>query len=202
MKKVANLLVALAATLTMGALANAQQTNFAQQGQTQTGQAQLKTQVLVGPQVGPQISPIQPVQQNQFYFGMRVELVRSAWGQTTLRIVGVTPGSPAQQAGLEFGDEITTVNGRGFSYARDNFDAVRLMNQFVSFTGGGGGAPAVAAGGGVQAMVAPGWPSPQRPTASMVVRNVRNGQLVNVTVFPQRRFGGGAPAAAAAMTNR
>ena len=61
---------------------------------------------------------------------MQVQLIRG-YGGTTLRVVSVTPGSPAYRAGLEYGDEIRTVNGQGFGYARDSFDAVAMMNRYV-----------------------------------------------------------------------
>lgn len=135
----------------------------------------------------------QPIQQNPFYFGMRVVLKRDGWGRATLQVVEVTPGSPAQLAGLELGDEIRRVNGRGFKFANDSFDAVRMINQFVSTPVLNGPAPA----GGVAALVIGPVPSPN-PVARMIVRNVRNGQDVSVNVFPHRVGGGGAPAVATA----
>jgi len=188
-KNITNLVVAVVATFTLSAVANAQQQTFAQQDQSQ----RVQTQVLPYYVSPPQVQPPQP--QNQYYFGMRLELNRNYSG-TTLRIVDVTWGSPAQRAGLEVGDEIRTINGRGFQYANDSFDAVAMMNRFVEF--GSGSAPAVAAAmpQGAQAYyVAP--PAPQ-PIARMVVRNVRNGQNVYINVIPEPRvFGGPAPAAAA-----
>ena len=74
--------------------------------------------------------------------------------------------------------------------AANSFDAVRLMNLFVA--AGSGSAPAA---GGAQALVI-GPPAPGPPVARMIVRNVRNGQNVSLTVYPTR-IGGGAPAAAA-----
>ena len=64
--------------------------------------AQSSPRIRVQPQpyVQPQVAPIP---QNQFYFGVNVELRQCQWNGTTLRIVGVTPGSPAHQAGLEKG---------------------------------------------------------------------------------------------------
>ncbi len=189
MKTITNLLVAIVATLTAASMSNAQEARFATQAQGQMQQQAQQGQqaLLVQPSPSPAV-------QNQYYFGMQVELIRDGWGQTKLRVVSVTPGSPAQRAGLEYGDQIKTVNGRGFRFARDSYDAVRMMNQYVSFSGGTAPAAAAAA----QTMISP-WPQPSRPFASMVVRNVRNGQFVNVTVNPERRFGGGggAPAAAA-----
>lgn len=171
----ASLAVALAG---FGLTAQAQQQTLVQQPNV--------VQQYVVPPVGP---PVQP--QNQFYFGFSGVLNSNGFSKT-LRIVSITPGSPAHRAGLEVGDEICSVNGQTFSYARDSFEAVRLLNQFVSSGGvGGGPAPAVATA------VAQPYYSPQ-PTASMVVRNVRNGQKVSVTVHPTRRFSPSpAPAAAA-----
>ncbi len=163
-------------------------------GFAMTAQAQQPTvaQQYVTPQVLPQVMPqIQP--QSEFYFGISVQLISNGYNKT-LRIVSVTPGGPAQRAGLEIGDEIQSVNGQNFSYARDSFEAARMLSQFVSTSNvGGGPAPAVAA----TAAVGNQYYVPQ-PVASMVVRNVRNGQNVYVTVHPTRRFQGTpAPAVAA-----
>ena len=148
---------------------------------------QAQAQAYVGPGY-PSVQPPQP--RNQFYFGVNVQLNRGYQG-TTLRITSVTPGSPAQAAGLEIGDEIRTVNGNGFEQARDSFHAVSLMNSFVSYSNPS--APAVAAA--AQAYVSP-QPALQ-PSAQMLVRNVRNGQNVWVNVCPQHRGGGPAPAISA-----
>ena len=129
---------------------------------------------------------------NPYYFGMSVALKRDRWGRTTLRIVSVTAGSPAPNAGLEVGDEIRRVNGHGFQQSSDSRDAVRLMNSYVKnpvriF---GGSAPAAAA-----LTIAP--PSAR---AQMDVRNVRNGQDVSVNVYPTTMIGNGvAPAAPAVI---
>jgi S1-C subfamily serine protease len=190
-----NLKAVIAIVATVFAVASASTVN-AQQLQATSPQLQVQ------PQVGQSwIQP--PPAQNQFYFGVQVALKRNNWGGTTLQIVSVTPGSPAQIAGLEHGDEIRTVNGRNFNYATDSFDAVRLMNQFVTTPiVGAPGAPAVAAAiqGGAQAAYVP-LPQPiPTPIARMVVRNVRNGQNVIVNVRPQQRgFAPGAPAAAATV---
>ena len=178
--QIKTLCVAIAVTGLLGVSAMAQQipAQTQQRAMIQGGQ----TQALVQPGV-------QPIQQNPFYFGMQIELRRNNWGRTTLRVVGVTPGSPAQMAGLEYGDEIRRVNGRGFRFATDSYHAVRMMNQFVVSPVTGGPAPAVAM------VVGPG--APPNPIARMVVRNVRNGQDVIVNVYPTR-VGGGAPAVAAA----
>ena len=149
-----------------------------------------RTMVQTQPYVQPQVAPIP---QNQFYFGINVELRQCQWNGTTLRIVGVTPGSPAHRAGLEIGDEIRRINGQGFGSAANSFDAVRLMNLFVA--AGSGPAPAA---GGAQAIVI-GPPAPGPPVARMIVRNVRNGQNVSLTVYPTQ-VGGGAPAAAVTVT--
>lgn len=179
--QITNLLVALVATLSINAVANAQ-TGYAQVGGAQVSGQQ---QAYVMP----------PQSQNPYYFGMNLELIRS-WNGTTLRVVSVSPGSPAQRAGLEIGDEIRTVNGRGFSAANDSFQAVSMMNQFVNV---GGPAPAAAAASAQAFFISPP-PMPQ-PIAQMVVRNVRNGQDVYVTVNPTRIGGypGPAPAAAASV---
>lgn len=147
----------------------------------QTGQAQ--TYVNPG---------VMPIQQNPFYFGMNVELKRSNWGGTTLRVVSVTPGSPAHQAGLEIGDEIRRVNGRGFHNATDSFDAVRKLNRYVVGTN----RPAPAASGAAAALVI--GPPQVSSIAHMIVRNVRNGQNVSLNVYPTRAYGVGAPAAMSA----
>ena len=161
---------------------------------TNEAHAQSSPRIRVQPQpyVQPQVAPIP---QNQFYFGVNVELRQCQWNGTTLRIVGVTPGSPAHQAGLEIGDEIRRINGQGFGSAANSFDAVRLMNLFVA--AGSGPAPAA---GGAQAIVI-GPPAPGPPIARMIVRNVRNGQNVSLTVYPTR-IGGVAPAATASAVGR
>jgi len=183
--QIKNLIAAIVATCVLGSV------GFAQQPQSVLEQQAGQAQAFVQPQI--QVQPhVAPIQQNPFYFGMNVELKRDRWGRTTLRIVGVTQGSPAQQAGLEFGDEIRRVNGRGFRVAINSFDAVRMVNQFVTGPVFGGPAPAA------QALTISPYPSP-RPIARMVVRNVRTGQDVIVKVFPTRvGYGGGAPAVAAA----
>ena len=129
---------------------------------------------------------VRPIQQNPFYFGMNVELKRTRWGGTTLRVVGVTPGSPAHQAGLEIGDEIRQVNGRSFRNASDSFDAVRMLNRYVANAGIGGTAPAADAG--VNALVIS--PPQVSAIAHMIVRNVRNGRNVSLNVYPNRVGGG------------
>jgi len=140
----------------------------------------------VMPRVLPQIQP-----QNEFYFGFSIQLISNGYSKT-LRIVSVTPGSPAHLAGLELGDEIRSVNGQGFSYARDSFEAANLLSQFVSTANvGGGPAPAATALTIQQPYYVP------QPIASMVVRNVRNGQDVLVTVRPTRRFASPVPTVAA-----
>jgi S1-C subfamily serine protease len=178
--QIKNLVVAMVVTLSIGAVANAQQNGSSFQ------QNQLQTRVAPGQQF---VAP--PQAQNRYYFGLRLELVRCHYNGTTLRVVDVTWNSPAQRAGLEVGDEIRTVNGRDFRNANNSFAAVAMMSQFVD---AGYAVPAVAAG--VQAYVMPG--PPQR-VANMIVRNVRTGQNVSVTVRPTLQgFGSGsAPGIAA-----
>ena len=158
--------------------------------------SEANAQIVTAPNVGqPQVyvqPQVAPIPQNQFYFGMNVELRHCQWNGTTLRIVGITPGSPAQQAGLEIGDEIRSINGQGFGNATDSYDAVRLMNLFVAV----GSGPAPASGGVGVAVVGP--PAAGPPVARMIVRNVRNGQNVALAVYPTQ-VGGGAPAAAASV---
>ena len=190
--QIKNMFFALIAVAAMATTANAQQ-QFAAVPQTGPGMG------------GPQAAVVSPIQQNQYWFGMHVELIQG-WGGPTLRVTSVTWGSPAQQAGLEIGDEIRTVNGQGFGYARDSYDAVRLMNQFTR-PRNVGPAPAAAASqvgafaaaaGQAQAYVRP---QPTVGVANLIVRNVRNGQDVSLTVFPTVKGGigsGPAPAAAAA----
>ena len=155
-------------------------------------QPYVQPQIVVQPQpyVQPQVAPV-PL--NQFYFGVDIELRQCHLNGTVLRIVGITPGSPAHRAGLEIGDEIHRLNGRRFEGAVDSFDAVRLMNLYVA--AGSGSAPAVA--GQAQALVI-GPPAPGPPVARMIVRNVRSGRNVSLTVYPTR-VGGGAPVAAATV---
>lgn len=161
------------------------------QDQVQTNQEVQTTQQRY---VAPVIAPL-PQPQNPYYFGFSIQLVADFHGGKTLRIVSVSPGSPAQQAGLEIGDEIRSVNGLGFLHARDSFDAVNMLSRFVSTTPvGGGPAPAVAVAATARHYVAP--PAVQ-PIANMIVRNVRNGQDVSVTVHPTPRFYKFGPAPAA-----
>ena len=91
---------------------------------------------------------------------------------------------------MEIGDEIRRVNGRGFHYATDSYDAVRKLNQYV--LGSGQVAPA---SGGAQALVV--GPPQVSAIAHMIVRNVRNGQNVSLNVYPTRIGGGVAPAISA-----
>ena len=175
---------ALAATFT-GCAVQAQAQQPLAQDQVQPPQQVTTTQQHY---VAPVIAP-QP--QNPYYFGFSIQLVANNYGGKTLRIVSVTPGSPAQQAGLEIGDEIRSVNGMGFLYARDSFDAVNMLSRFVSTTPvGGGPAPAATSTARAQLYVAP--PAVQ-PIANMVVRNVRNGQDVSVIVRPTPRYNNGGP---------
>jgi len=176
---------------------------FSVVGMANSAQAQVQSQVVQQPQQvqqayvvpGYQSPPVAPPQQNQFYFGVNVQLNHGYHG-TSLRITSVTPGSPASAAGLEIGDEIRSINGRSFEQARDSFHAVRMMNRFVSFNGPA--VPAAAASAGVQAYVMP-RPAPPQAFAQLLVRNVRNGQYVSITMYPQKRgWSGPAPAAAAA----
>ena len=141
------------------------------------------------PVTAPTVAP--PIGQN-FYFGMNVQIYRAPHGRTTLEIVSITPGSPAHRAGLEVGDQIRTVNGQGFRYARNSFDAVRMLNQYVSFNVGA--VPAHASAHYVSH-------TPSKGFANMIVRNVRNGQNVSVIVRPKLKggFGGSAPAAASVI---
>jgi len=153
---------------------------FSVVGMANSAQAQVQSQVVQQPQQvqqayvvpGYQSPPVAPPQQNQFYFGVNVQLNHGYHG-TSLRITSVTPGSPASAAGLEIGDEIRSINGRSFEQARDSFHAVRMMNRFVSFNGPA--VPAAAASAGVQAYVMP-RPAPPQAFAQLLVRNVRNGQ--------------------------
>jgi len=164
-------------------------TGYVIQAQAQQPQILQQFPVTQPQYVAPVVAPQpQPQQQNEFYFGISVQLIANTYGGKTLRIVSVSPGSPSQQAGLELGDEIRSINGQGFEHAQNSFDAVNMMSRFVSSTPvGGGPAPAAAANATARSYVGPGI----EPTASMVVRNVRNGQDVSVTVRPQRRSVGG-----------
>jgi membrane-associated protease RseP (regulator of RpoE activity) len=172
-----------------GCAVQAQQPQASQQIQT-TQQSQTTQQYYVAPPVTP------PQQQNPYYFGFSVQLVPDGYGSKTLRIVSVTPGSPAQQAGLEVGDEIRSVNGMGFLHARDSFDGVNMLSRFVSTAPiGGGPAPAAAATATATAQLYVAPPVAQ-PVANMIVRNVRNGQDVSVTVRPTPRYNVNPPAVA------
>ena len=115
---------------------------------------------------------------------MDLQLVR-AYDGPTLRVTRVTPGGPAQRAGLEVGDEIRTVNGYGFQQATNSYHGVYLMNQFTAINAS---APAAAAPAQASpsVQVAPS-PSQGPPVARMIVRNVRNGQNVQLSVYPQFR---------------
>lgn len=161
---------------------------------------QLETQprLQVSPQpqtrvVGPGFQPPVAPPRSQFYFGMELQLVNGFQGKS-LRIARVTFGSPAYQAGLEAGDEILTVNGRDFQYARDSFEAVSMLSQFVTASVPG----PVPANGNIQACYT--LRPTARPLAGMLVRNVRNGQRVFVNVYPQQRgIAGSAPVATASV---
>ncbi|MDB2687136.1 PDZ domain-containing protein [Mariniblastus sp.] len=151
---------------------------------------QQSTQAYVAPGFSP---PMARPPQNQFYFGVNVQLIRGYHGNALLRITSVTPGSPAAAAGLEIGDEIESINGRTFERARDSFHAVSIMNRSVNF-----GSPAVPAAAGAHAYIIP-RPVPSQPIAQLTVRNVRNGQYVSLTMYPQQRgWSGPVPTAAAA----
>lgn len=123
--------------------------------------------------------------QPDFYFGIQFTLKRSTdWHgrpRNTLLIHSVSYGSPAHRAGLEAGDEIRTVNGSGFNWAQGTHHANNLLNQYTSqgqFAGGDDG-PIYTA----RAQTRYVDPHAQ-PRAVMVVRNVRNGRDVVVTVKP------------------
>lgn len=150
------------------------------------------------PQTQVQVNPYQPPAPNPYYFGMDVQIVNE-YGSAKLFIANVTPGGPAQLAGLEYGDEIVSVNNQRIAPANDSVQAVRNLNRMVRFIGGPSPAsPAAASASGVAyAAAIPNRP-PAPPTANMVVRNVRNGQFVNITVYPAQvgNPGIGAPAQA------
>lgn len=166
-------------------------------------QAQSGQFVYQPPAVSPTVSPavVPPVVQ-QYYFGMSIQLQYTAAGTPALRIVSVTPGGPAQQSGLEVGDEIQTVNGNGFFQARDSFDAVRLLSQYTLPGNGPGTGVPVAATTTANTFYVPPTPAAATGIASMVVRNVRDGRNVLVTVQPICKGGVGGPAPAAATTVR
>ena len=139
----------------------------------------------VCPTTGPRVTPVT----NPYYFGMNVQLTPSYNGNG-LRVVNITPGGPAAVAGLEVGDEIQSVNGGQFHDVRDSFQAVSRMNSLVITTSYrpdfGGPAPAAAAAASSR-YVNPNVVPAGQPVASMLVRNVRDGQFVQVTVHPTQR---------------
>ena len=201
MKKTLTAMVATVLTVLMSGgvqaqLNQLQTTDLGQPAQIQPTQPTQPQAAVVGVQPQQRVAPyVAPPAQNKYHFGMQLQLIRGYAG-TTLRVVSVTPGSPAYYAGLEYGDEIRTVNGQGFGHARDSFEAVAMMNRYVdAWISQPGPAPAVAAT--ASATVATTY-YPPAPSAQMVVRNVRNGQDVFVTVRPTiKGWSGTAPAAPA-----
>ena len=115
---------------------------------------------------------------------MTIGLVsRPGVGQVA-QVMSVVPGGPAATAGLEQGDEIVSVNGNRFPNMIGG-DIAQVLSSFV-----GRGQPQQAypvqvdANGKRLTVTRPGAGN---PAAAMVVRNVRNGQNVQITVYPTRR---------------
>lgn len=79
----------------------------------------------------------------EWRFGMNVTLVQNG-NQRGLSITSVTPGSPAQRAGLQRGDVILSSNNVRFNHAMNDYQGVALLQQSVTRGGGGGGVPTVA----------------------------------------------------------
>ena len=94
------------------------------------------------------------------YFGMQVAMVSRPNLGLTMQVQSVTAGSPAANAGLEYGDEIVTVNGRAFTTGDSNA-AIQQLQQFTR--------------------------SAHSTTHTLVVRNVQNGQLVQVPITPSKQ---------------
>ena len=117
---------------------------------------------------------------NQWYFGMSVSL-----SQGGLYIHSVVPFGPAARAGLEPGDIIYSVNGRNFWGARNDFEAISILQSAVSgqCNGGGGGG-----GGGTPTVQ---LVQPQSGQANMIVWDHRTGRQMGVTVYPTPSGGGG-----------
>jgi len=98
--------------------------------------------------------------QSKNYFGMNVSMVSRPNLGLTMQVQSVTAGGPAANAGLEFGDEIVFVNGQRFS-SGDPGAAIEQLQQFTR--------------------------SAQAKTHTLIVRNVKNGQLVQVPIRPTKK---------------
>ena len=112
-----------------------------------------------------------------WYFGMNVSLAELPGYGRVLRVNSVTPGGPAQRAGLEYGDHIYMVNNARFDWANSNCDAINILQRATGSAPGGGGIE-------TRVVTRPG-------TARMQVVDIRTGQLTPVVCYPH--FNGGVP---------
>ena len=94
----------------------------------------------------------------QWYFGMSLQRTSTPYG-TGLQVFSVTPGSPAQQAGLEPGDVLLVSNSVRFAAAQTNEHGVQMLQSSVDAF---------------------------RPMATLTVIDVRTQQVTHVYCGPQR----------------
>ena len=123
---------------------------------------------------------VQPIAPRQWYFGMSLEVIQTAYGPG-LQVASVTPGSPASLVGLERGDTLLAANSVSLQNAISNEHGVQLLQSAVTLSGGP--APTTT----VSTRIAPQLITPQ-PIGNVLltVLDIRTGQLARLNVQPQR----------------